>query len=101
MKVGLEKEIIGQLGNIFTATPGIEEVMIFGSRAKGTFSEGSDIDLAVKGKSITLGTILDLRSRIDMLELLYTFDIHDYYHITNKDLLAHINRVGKVLWRRR
>lgn len=98
--VGLTKEIISQLGNIFNTTPGVEEVVIFGSRAKGDFSEGSDIDLAVKGKNITLDTILDLMSRIEMLDLLYTFDIQNYHRITNKDLADHINRIGKTLWRR-
>ena len=34
------------------ATPEIERVVLFGSRAKGTAKRGSDVDLALWGKSL-------------------------------------------------
>ncbi|SRR5258708_7882621 len=100
LETGLGEEIFKRLNTIFSVTPEVEEVVVFGSRAKGNFSEGSDIDLAVKGKGITLTTILDLMVRIEMLGLLYKVDIQNYNRIANKELTDHINRVGKTLWKR-
>jgi predicted nucleotidyltransferase len=100
LETGLGVEIFKGLNSIFSVTPEVEEVVVFGSRAKGNFSEGSDIDLAVKGKGITLSTILDLMVRIDMLGLLYKVDIQNYNRIANKELIDHINRVGKTVWKR-
>jgi len=44
---GLSDSILGDLRRVFSAYPEIEQVLIFGSRAKGAFKDGSDIDLAV------------------------------------------------------
>lgn len=48
---GLSKQTIEDLRYLY---PQIEEVMIYRSRAKGNFRPGSDIDLTLKGKSLTL-----------------------------------------------
>jgi predicted nucleotidyltransferase len=37
------------LQDTFTRFPEVEQVVLFGSRAKGNFKKGSDIDLSVKG----------------------------------------------------
>jgi len=49
-------------------------VNIFGSRSKGNYRAGSDIDLAVVGKNIDYKLLLDLQCAIEDLELLYTID---------------------------
>lgn len=47
MKHGLSSEIMQQLKSVFARYPNIHTVYLFGSRAKGNFRDGSDIDLAV------------------------------------------------------
>ena len=47
LKFGLSQNNIDRLAGIFSKYPAVEHVDIFGSRAKGTFRSGSDIDLAV------------------------------------------------------
>lgn len=47
---GLSNTVISEICNVFKMYPDIEEVLIFGSRAKGNYRTGSDIDLAAKGK---------------------------------------------------
>ena len=47
------------------------EIILFGSRAKGTFSNGSDIDIALKGDNLNLNDILDATSTIEKLLLPY------------------------------
>ncbi len=55
--------------------PEIEEVILFGSRAKGTQKMASDVDLAIKGKNITDKTTKRLSSRLnEELPLPYFID---------------------------
>ena len=66
---GLSDTVIDDLKGIFKQYPNIEEVLIFGSRAKGNYLEGSDIDLALIGEGLTFDTIMDINIKIEDLEL--------------------------------
>lgn len=68
---------ISELNNVFRKYPIIDEVVIFGPRAKGNFTNGSDIDLAIKG-SVTSDDILKINLDIEELELLYKVDVISY-----------------------
>ena len=46
-KFGLPQRTIGVILDFFKTKPEIEKVVIYGSRAKGTFKNGSDIDFAI------------------------------------------------------
>ena len=52
MKFGLCDTVIKQLQDVFRRYTNIENVLIFGSRSKGSYREGSDIDFAVIGKGL-------------------------------------------------
>jgi len=54
MKFGLKDETIEQVNCIFAKYPQIEEAIIYGSRAKGNYKRGSDIDLTLTGQDLTL-----------------------------------------------
>ena len=79
----------------------INEIILFGSRAKGTFRNGSDIDLALKGRKLKLNDILDATSDIDKLLLPYKLDLVIYTRINEPALIEHIDRVGVILFKRR
>jgi predicted nucleotidyltransferase len=49
---GLDKNVIEQIKNVFDEFPQIEEVLLYGSRAKGNYKPGSDIDLSLKGENL-------------------------------------------------
>ncbi|MDX5443176.1 MAG: nucleotidyltransferase domain-containing protein, partial [Hymenobacteraceae bacterium] len=53
----------------------IEQVIIYGSRAKGNYREGSDIDITLKGNNISEATLSQLSQEIDDLNTPYLFDI--------------------------
>jgi predicted nucleotidyltransferase len=75
--------------------PQIEEVIIFGSRANGSYKQGSDIDLALKGSNCTPGFILDLKGYINReLPIPYHVDIVHYDTIRNVELKENIDRAG-------
>jgi predicted nucleotidyltransferase len=78
----------------------IESVLVFGSRAKGNALIGSDVDLALKGESVTDKTVLALVEALENLPLPYFYDIVIYRDIQNKDLVDHIDRVGIVLFQK-
>jgi len=98
MKFGLKNDIIKQVNYVFAKYPQIEKAIIYGSRAKGNYKTGSDIDLSLTGEDLTLSLIHAVELEIDDLLLPYTFDISIFNQISNPDLIEHINRVGLVFY---
>ena len=47
MRYGLKNIIIENINNIFSQYPQIEKAVLYGSRAKGNYKTGSDIDLVL------------------------------------------------------
>lgn len=97
-KFGLSEGDLKSIISLLKKHPKVSGVILFGSRAKGNFSPGSDIDLALLGKHLCLQDILDLYAEIDELYLPYKFDFLIYEQIKDEALLEHIRRVGKVLY---
>ncbi|AHC16515.1 DNA polymerase beta domain-containing protein [Salinispira pacifica] len=91
---GLSNTVMTKLETVFRRHPEVESVQIYGSRAMGSYREGSDIDLVLKG-DISIHQLSDIIDEIDELLLPYMFDISVYDHIENTGLLEHIHRVGK------
>ena len=94
MKFGLKEKVISQINSVFAKYPQVEQVIIYGSRAKGNYKNGSDIDLSLKGQNIDLSLMQTIELEIDDLLLPYTFDISIFKQISNPDFIDHINRVG-------
>ena len=100
VNTGIDASDVKEILEIIRKNKKIGEVILFGSRAKGNFAPGSDIDLALKGQEITLNDILDLYADLDTLDLPFRFDLVIYNRIKEKSLLDHIERVGINLFRR-
>ena len=98
MKFGLSDRVIEELHTVFVRHPNISKVLIFGSRAKGNYREGSDIDLAALGTGLDYKQLLQILAEIDELELLYSVDLLDYYKNVNTPIGDHIDRVGQVFY---
>ena len=76
----------------------IQEAIIFGSRAKGTYQNGSDIDIAIKGPKISHQLLTSLSRKLNQeTPIPHHVDIVYYDQITNQDLIEHIHRVGQPL----
>lgn len=77
----------------------IKKAVIFGSRAKGNYKLGSDIDIAIYGEEITFDIISKVHSQLeDESPMPYLFDIVDFTHLNHKELREHIEKVGKVIY---
>lgn len=98
MNFGLKDETIQKIISVFEKFPQIEKAILYGSRAKGNFKKGSDIDLTLVGKNLNLSVINKIELEIDDLLLPYSFDISIYHQITNQELIDHINRIGKTFY---
>eukprot|EP01136_Pigoraptor_vietnamica_P026390 Opistho-1_new@81399 len=94
MQYGLTDKQLNEILDIITANPAVEEAILFGSRAKGNYRKGSDVDIALKGEHLTLTDVLHIDNQLDDTYLPYTFDIILYRHINDPDVIEHINRVG-------
>lgn len=98
MKFGLSDSVIVELQDVFRRHKNISKVLIFGSRAKGNYREGSDIDLVAIGNNLDYKQIIKILTEIDDLELLYSVDLLDYSKIIGTPIGDHINRVGQVFY---
>ena len=97
---GLPPATLEKLRGVFSRHDAIERVLIYGSRAKGNYHPGSDIDLTLMGREIPFSEFMRIEDEIDDLMLPYSVDLSQYRQIANPDLLAHIDRVGMEVYRR-
>ncbi|HEV7350983.1 nucleotidyltransferase domain-containing protein [Telluribacter sp.] len=96
---GISERSYGLLREAFQKYPEVEEVLIFGSRAKGTYRKGSDIDLAIKGLRCSTQTAADLAGYLnEQVPIPYSVDVVYYDGLKQAELKAHIDRVGKPLF---
>lgn len=100
MKFGLPDRAIERLVEVLSQSESIERTVLFGSRAKGTYREGSDIDLCLSGANIDLSVLAGLEARIDDLDMPWIVDLVPEAMIDSKAGLDHIHRVGTVLYER-
>ncbi len=100
MMFGLPESAINKINEVFFLFPVIEEAVLYGSRAKGNFKLGSDIDLTLKGEEIKLDVLNELTLKLDDLLLPYSIDISVYKNINTPELIEHINRVGISFYKR-
>ena len=95
---GLKAEVIAQISSVLARYPEVESAILYGSRAKGNYHPGSDIDLTLTGATLTYDHLARISLEIDDLLLPYLFDLSLLRHIDNPDLIDHINRVGTPLY---
>ena len=99
MKYGLTSQELDSILNVFEKTPEVEKAVLFGSRAKGNFRPGSDVDIVVFGKN-SFDKFLTLIINLDELDLLQVIDLIKYERIEDNKVIEHIKRFGKVLYER-
>lgn len=100
-RFGLKESDLKNIISILQQQEEVEESFIFGSRAKGNYRRGSDVDIAVKGKQVDLKII----NRISYLlneetTMPYHFDVLNYHTISNGNLLSHIDRIGVMFYKK-
>jgi type I restriction enzyme S subunit len=92
---GLKKQHINAINSIFLIYPQIKKAILYGSRAKGNYRNGSDIDITLVGDDLDLTILFKIETELDDLLLPYKIDLSIFHQIENIDLIEHIQRVGK------
>lgn len=101
LKFGLSQTTLEKLNSVIERFPEIDEAIIYGSRAKGDYREGSDIDLTLIGNKLDHDLLLTLMVELDTLMLPYKIDVSILRQTKNNDLIEHIERVGQRLFLRK
>jgi len=78
----------------------VNKAVLYGSRAKGTYRPGSDIDLTLFGDAIDLDTLGQIAARLDESAIPYQVDLSIFGLIEHAGLREHIERVRKVFYQR-
>ena len=99
MKYGLKEATIAQIQSVLARYPQVEKAILYGSRAKGSYKNGSDIDLTLHGSAdLTLSVLYRILNDLDDLLLPYTIDLSLFNDISDPDVVAHIQRVGVAFY---
>lgn len=102
-RFGLSAQVIRQLHGVLAQHPHVQRAVLYGSRAKGNYRTGSDIDLtlfATPGQVISHHELADILDEVDDLLLPYTLDLSAFAQLSNEALREHIERVGQVFYER-
>jgi len=79
--------------------PKVKSAFIFGSRAKGTYEDGSDVDIALKGSELDFGTINSISYWLnEETNMPYEFDVLNYESLHEPALKEHIDRLGVEIY---
>ena len=100
LNTGLSAEELSVLDASFASHRHIEQVKLYGSRAKGAFTDRSDIDLVAFGSALTRSDIADVLLDLDDSNIPYQVDLQNFDELKNRRLIDHINRVGVVIYQR-
>ena len=98
MRFGLKESTINQINAVFGQYPQVKRAILYGSRAKGNYRPGSDIDLTLTGDEVDLSLIHKIEIELDDLLLPYTIELSAFHHINNPELIDHIERVGILFY---
>ncbi|MCX7840681.1 MAG: nucleotidyltransferase domain-containing protein [Anaerolineae bacterium] len=100
-RFGLEETTIQKICAVLARYPQVKKAILYGSRAKGNYKNGSDIDLALcVDADLTLQRLQQIMNELDNLLLPYTIDLSIFDYITDPDVLDHIRRVGITFYER-
>lgn len=99
---GLTQKDINTIISVLFTYKEIDRAIIFGSRAKGNYKNGSDVDIALIGEKVSFEIVSNVSSILnEETNMPYKFDIIDYNSITNLDFKEHIDRVGMIIFQQK
>jgi predicted nucleotidyltransferase len=100
-RFGLKEATIQKICDVLAKYPQVEKAVLYGSRAKDNYKIGSDIDLTlIGGDNLTEKVLCQIMDEIDDLLLPYTFDLSIFQHISDPEVIEHIQRVGVVFYQK-
>jgi len=93
-KHGLSLETVSRISGVLAQFPELEEAVLFGSRAKGTYKPGSEIDLSLVGKALDWRMVGRIYDALDDLLLPHRFSLILFDQNTDSEVTAPIPRAS-------
>ncbi|QXM06663.1 nucleotidyltransferase domain-containing protein [Crassaminicella indica] len=101
MRFGIPSKSMGLIKDALIRRKEIEKAAIFGSRAIGNYKNGSDVDIVIYGIDITVEIVNQISVELnEKLPLPYYFDVVHYEGLKHEGLKKHIDKFGKVFYKR-
>lgn len=97
---GLPPAAVEKIRGVFARYSQVEKAVLYGSRAKGNYKNGSDIDLTLYGDGLNLSVLLKILDELDDLLLPWMIDLSIFKQLDHAKLREHIERVGVVFYQR-
>jgi predicted nucleotidyltransferase len=94
---GISHEIIQSILATSLSHPKVQRVILYGSRARGDYHQGSDIDIAIDAPDMNHKEFVLLWNELDDLPIIYPMDIVHIQALNNTDLLKAIQQDGQEL----
>lgn len=95
---GLPAATIDMIRRILAEVPAVQKAVIYGSRVKGNYRPGSDIDLTLYGDALDLDTLGRISTRLYESPIPYQVDLSIFDLIDHPGLREHIERVGQPFY---
>jgi uncharacterized protein len=100
-RFGLKETVILQIREVLVKYPQVEKAVLYGSRASGSYKNGSDIDLTLDGDAdLTLKVLFRIMDDLDDLLLPYTFDLSIHHCISDPEVIVQIQREGVMFYKK-
>ena len=100
MSHDLSDSSVAKIQGVFARYPAVEKAVLYGSRAKGNYKPGSDIDLTFFGSTLTHRLLADIADALDDLLLPYSIDLSIFEDLNHPKLREHIECDGVVFYER-
>jgi predicted nucleotidyltransferase len=97
---GLSDKTLASIRRILADYPAVDKAILYGSRAKGNYRPGSDIDLTLCGERLDLDLLGKIATRLEESPIPYTVDLSIWSKLDHAGLREHIERVGVVFYER-
>lgn len=95
---GLPDKTVATIRRILAEFPAVTKAVIYGSRAKGNYKPGSDIDLTLFGDGLDLRILGQIATRLDESPIPYQVDLSIFDRLDHAGLREHIERIGMVFY---
>ena len=98
---GLRTTDLLYMTDLFHQHPDIEQVWLYGSRAKGTNRPGADVDLALTGPDVKRETVRHIHFVLEEdSPMPFFFDVLHWDTLSNQKLKDEIQRTAQPIYQR-
>ena len=100
MKDAVPPSLAEEIRAVFRRHPQVQRATLFGSRAKGNFREGSDIDLSLEGDALESRHLATMLGELEETLIPKKVDLLLKKTLRHQELMDHIELVGVVFYDR-